>query len=350
LEYDKYYVAAIQTANPNARNRREVKANLNRCIELIDATMAAYPSLGFPIKLIAFPEHVIQGFSFMTAEEYLKSNVPVTIPGEESDKMKEIAQKYDIYIVTGSWHERDPEWPKHLFNTVCVIGPKGIELKYRKVNPWIPLEFCASPHSLEGYKEELFPVADLPIGKIGCAICYDFIFPETIREMTFKGAEVIVRVSAYMLPWGWDLGTNWWTIVSQVRSLENVVYGVHVNQGASIKDFPPFTWAGGTCVIDYEGKIIAQSRMAGEQVVIARINLDELRDWRAKTYTHLMPVHLRAEAYTYWKTKMFPAETFKPDEYITYEKLLKLIDQARRKFYPKPKAKKKSKKRGKKAK
>jgi len=50
--------------------------------------------------------------------------------------------------------------------------------KYRKVNPWIPFEVHASPHDLEGYDEPLFPVADTPIGRIGCAICYDWIFPE----------------------------------------------------------------------------------------------------------------------------------------------------------------------------
>ena len=79
--------------------------------------------------------------------------------------------------------EADPRWPGVVFNTTCLIGPEGILYKYRKVNPWIPYEVHASPHDLEGYDEPLFPVADTPIGRIGCAICYDWLFPEAIRQL-----------------------------------------------------------------------------------------------------------------------------------------------------------------------
>ena len=73
--------------------------------------------------------------------------------------------------------EADARWPGVVFNTTCLIGPAGILYKYRKVNPWIPYEVHASPHDLEGYDDPLFPVADTPIGRIGCAICYDWLFP-----------------------------------------------------------------------------------------------------------------------------------------------------------------------------
>ena len=94
--------------------------------------------------------------------------------------------------------ETDPKWPGHVFNTTCLIGPSGILYKYRKVNTWIPYEVHTSPHDLPGYDEPLFPVADTPIGRIGCAICYDWLFPEAIRQLAVNGAEVLVRVSAYM--------------------------------------------------------------------------------------------------------------------------------------------------------
>jgi predicted amidohydrolase len=72
--------------------------------------------------------------------------------------------------------EIDPRWPNAVFNTTCLIGPEGILYKYRKVNTWIPYEVHASPHDIDGYDEPLFPVADTPIGRIGCAICYDWLF------------------------------------------------------------------------------------------------------------------------------------------------------------------------------
>ena len=69
-----------------------------------------------------------------------------------------------------------------------------------------------------GYDEPLFPVADTPIGRIGCAICYDWLFPEAIRQLAANGAEVLVRVSAYMDPWGATEPMNWWTIVNRCRA------------------------------------------------------------------------------------------------------------------------------------
>ena len=64
-----------------------------------------------------------------------------------------------------------------------------------------PLGSHASPHDIDPDGDH-FPVADTDIGRIGVAICYDWLFPETIRQLAFNGAEVLVRVSAYMDPWG----------------------------------------------------------------------------------------------------------------------------------------------------
>jgi predicted amidohydrolase len=334
-EEDKYFVIAIQTAHGNARNKKDVHQHLDRNIELIDMAVKGYGSnFGFPLKMVAFPELTIQGFPFFTTDECLRSDVPISIPGEETDRLIEVAKKYDIYIVTGSFIEHDKEWPNCLFNTLCIISPRGIEARYRKINIWIPLEIFTSPHSLEGYDEELFPVADLPIGKIAAAICYDYIFPETCRELTFKGAEIIVRASAYMHPWIHEAPTNWWTSISQVRSLENVVYGVHVNQGSCLIDYPPYSFTGGSCIVDYEGRILAQVLESGEHIVAAHIDLESLREWRANTYSHLMPVHLRSEAYAYLSTEHFPHATLKKKEKIDTDYWRRLIDESRQKLYP----------------
>ncbi|MGQ9712990.1 MAG: nitrilase-related carbon-nitrogen hydrolase [Desulfotomaculales bacterium] len=313
----RYAVLAIQTANANATVRQKLKENLERCLELIDLAFVGYENFGFPIKLVAFPEFFIHGLPYLTTKEYLESDILVGIPGEETDALAAYAKKHGCYIVSGSFLEYDPKWPKHVFNMVCIIGPEGVITRYRKVQPWVPLETFSSPHSLQGYDEELFPVADLPIGKIAAAICYDWIFPEPFREFAFKGAEVMVRASAYMHPFTTEEPMNWWTAVAKVRALENVCYGVHFNQGAALKDFPAYSWPGGTCIVDYQGRVLSQIYESGEHIVYGTIDLANLREWRAKTYTHLMPAHLRTEAYTYLKKPIFPAAAFRPDEEVT---------------------------------
>jgi len=54
---------------------------------------------------------------------------------------------------------------------------------------------------LSSRRNRPIPVADTELGRLGVAVCYDWLFPETIRQIAFHGAEVILRVSAYMDPW-----------------------------------------------------------------------------------------------------------------------------------------------------
>ncbi len=56
-----------------------------------------------------------------------------------------------------------------------------------------------------------------------------------MRQLTANGAEVLLRVSAYMDPWGATEPMAWWTIVNRCRALENIAYVVAANQGASLK-------------------------------------------------------------------------------------------------------------------
>jgi formamidase len=225
--------------------------------------------------------------------------------------------------------EADPRWPGVVFNTTCLIGPEGILYKYRKVNPWIPYEVHSSPHDVPGYDEPLFPVADTPIGRIGCAICYDWIFPEALRQLAMNGAEVLVRVSAYMDPWGATEPMDWWTIVNRCRALENVAFVVAANQGAALRRYPPYSWPGGSMVVDYDGRILAQASPGpGERIVIAPVDITALRHERQSRRGHHMLAHLRTEAYPVYRGHVYPpAGRAAP---LSYEENNARIDEAKK--------------------
>jgi predicted amidohydrolase len=104
-----------------------------------------------------------------SAKEFL-DKLAVVIPNEHTERLSAKAEEHQIWIQSGSMIERDPRWPGYVFNA-SLIAPEGILYKYRKVNPWIPYEVQVSPHDLEGYDEPLLPVADTPIGRVGCPIC-----------------------------------------------------------------------------------------------------------------------------------------------------------------------------------
>src|SRR6184192_1529849 len=305
MEHIRYSVACCQTDMPNPIERQAMRANTDRMLSMIDSAVAgAAPFL--PVRLIVFPEFSHAAPVFETAKE-LREKLAIQIPNEHTERLELKAREYGIYIQRGSMLETDAKWPGVVFNATCLIGPEGILYKYRKVNTWIPYEVHASPHDLEGYDEPLFPVADTPIGRIGCAICYDWLFPEAIRQLAANGAEVLVRVSAYMDPWGATEPMNWWTIVNRCRALENLAYVVAANQGASLQHYPPFSWPGGSMVVDFDGRILAQADPGpGEKIVVAPIDIGVLREERERRRGHHMLAHLRTESYTGYRQSIYP--------------------------------------------
>src|SRR5262249_6039601 len=161
--------------------RRQMRANTDRMLSMIDSAVAgAAPFL--PVRLVGFPEFSHSAPGFPTVSE-LGGKPGIPIPNEHTERIEQRAREHGVYIQTGSMLELDTKWPGRVFNTTCLIGPEGMLYKYRKVNTWIPYEVHSSPHDLEGYDEPFFPVADTPIGRIGCAICYDWLFPEAIRQL-----------------------------------------------------------------------------------------------------------------------------------------------------------------------
>src|SRR5262245_34773601 len=301
----RYLAAACQTDFPNPRERSGIADHTGHMLGMIDRAVLGYAPFG-DVRLVAFPEFAHAAPVYETVAE-LHDKLAVPIPNEHTDRYLKKAKERRVYIQTGSFLEVDPRWRGHVFNTTCLIGPEGLLYRYRKVHPWIPWEVHASPHDLPGYDEPLFPVAETEIGNIGTAICYDWLFPEAIRELALNGAEVLVRVSAYMDPWGATPPMDWWTIVNRCRALENIAYVVAANQGASASHYPPFSWPGGSMVVDYDGRILAQADPGpGEKIVVAPIDIAALRAERDRRSGHHMLSHRRSEAYAAQRRPAYP--------------------------------------------
>lgn len=305
MEHIRYSVAACQTDLANPTDRPQMRKNTDRMLSMIDSAVAGSAPF-LPVKLVVFPEFAHAAPVFPTVQE-LREKLTVEIPNEHTDRLTQKAREHGIYIQSGSMLEEDRKYPEVVFNTSCLVGPSGILSKYRKVNPWIPYEVHASPHDLPGYDEPLFPVTETPVGRLGCAICYDWLFPEVLRQLAANGAEVLVRVSAYMDPWGATEPMAWWTLVNRSRALENLAYVVAANQGASLRHYPPYSWPGGSQVVDFEGRLLAEASAGpGERIVVAPIDISALRHERQSRVGHHMLAHLRTEAYDVYQRSGYP--------------------------------------------
>jgi formamidase len=136
-----------------------------------------------------------------------------------------------------------------------------------------------------------------------------------------------VRVSAYMDPWGATEPMNWWTLVNRCRALENIAFVVAANQGASLRHYPPYSWPGGSQVIDFDGRLLAEASPGpGERIVVAPIDISAVRHERSTRSGHHMLAHLRTEAYPVYRTQAFPPAG---DSTPSYEQHLERIRSSR---------------------
>lgn len=306
LETD-FTVVCCQMEIHNADRPEVVERNVARMEDMLEFAVEGYMDQGAPVKLVVFPEFSFHGAAGYSSEEMRQ--VAIRIPGPEIERLAAKAREYDVYVVTGSAVEDDPE-TGGVFNTMTLLSPSGeILWNYRKVNVWYPLEAQHSPVDFlkSGYdldKHPLFPVARTEIGNIGGYTCYDGIFPEVTRQLAYNGADILVRTSAYMDPWG-SGPTDWWGSTNRVRSLENMAYGVCCNAGASLRSSPPYSWPGHSMVVDYEGRVLAEVG-EGERLCYARINIARLREYRRSTMIHNMLAHARHDAYDYQDARATP--------------------------------------------
>ena len=107
-------------------------------------------------------------------------------PNAVLDSFCEDARRHAIWLIPGSLFEKAEDG--HIYNTSVVINPAGeIVAKYRKMFPFRPYE-------AEVTAGTEFCVFDVPeVGRFGLSICYDIWFPETTRQLTSQGVEVLLH-------------------------------------------------------------------------------------------------------------------------------------------------------------
>lgn len=106
---------------------------------------------------------------------------------ETIDKFCEAARRYKVWLIPGSMFLTSPV-DGRIYNTSLVINPDGeVIRRYAKMFPFLPYEAGIAA----GTEFCVFDVPD--VGRFGLSICYDMWFPETTRELTSQGVEVLLH-------------------------------------------------------------------------------------------------------------------------------------------------------------
>jgi predicted amidohydrolase len=201
-------------------------------------------------QLVVLPE-VWTGLGYSDKAIYREIAEP--IPGPTTDLLSREARRYGMHIA-GSIYEDAGHGVYH--NTCPLIGPDGAIIGlYRKTH----LFDAPNRHDIQGGIREsdkvragdTLPVFQTSLGPIGLSVCSDLRFPEVYREMTLRGARLLVCASAFLSP-----RFDHWEFFLRARAAENQVWVVASGQyGTEPKSGIGFV--GRSMVVDPWGTITA---------------------------------------------------------------------------------------------
>lgn len=210
------------------------------------------------VDLIVLPEGVNIGSGGKIP--YKDAAEPVDSP--VLTRVSRKAAEYHCYIVF-PFIERDGE---RVYNSAAMFGRDGSLLGvYRKVHE----PRCVVLGEGVSLGNE-FPVFDTDIGRIGILICYDTITPEPAMIYGLKGADLIVY--PHMIQ---PLENEYFHITTRAKAIDA---SLHI---AATGWARPFEEAGGplaaTCLIDWEGKVLAQESTLDPGILFHDVQLGHPR-------------------------------------------------------------------------
>ena len=187
--------------------------------------------------------------------------------------MQELAKKHGMAMVVPVYEETIPGV---YYNTAAVLDTDGIYLgKYRKNH---------IPHLPPGFWEKFYfkpgncgyPVFTTKVGKIGVYICYDRHFPEGFRELGLNGAEVVFNPSATVT----GLSDHLWELEQPAQAVANGYFVGAINRVGREKPWDMGEFYGRSYFCNPRGQIVAQGSRDKDEVIVADLDLDEIREVR----------------------------------------------------------------------
>jgi predicted amidohydrolase len=179
------------------------------------------------------------------------------------DQLAALAQKHQLWL-NGSVLTRD-EQGKY-YNTSLLFESNGrIVGRYSKTHLFSYQNEAG--HLAAG---DALAVVETPWGKAGLAICYDLRFPEIFRAYALQGAALVLLPAAFPYP----RRAHWRTLL-RARAIEEQLFMVGTNRIGG--DF-----FGTSCVIDPWGETVVEGSEDKEELLVAAIDLDKVKEVRNK--------------------------------------------------------------------
>jgi predicted amidohydrolase len=152
----------------------ELEANREAALAAIDA------AAGAGAQVVVLPELVASGYVFRDADEARALAEPAD--GATLEGWAERAAAHEL-VIAGGFAELGPGGV--LYNSAAIVDRDGVRAVYRKAHLWDREQYVFTPGDAEP------PVVDTEHGRLAVMVCYDLEFPEWVRSVALRGAELL---------------------------------------------------------------------------------------------------------------------------------------------------------------
>ena len=292
----RFVNVAIGQLGPIARS--ETRAQV---VQRLGALMRQAHRMG--CYLIVYPELALTTFFprwYIDDPNELDAYFEREMPGPETAPLFELSRTLGVGFYLG-YAELTPDG--HHFNT-CILTDKSAKIvgKYRKVHlpghaeheSWRKFQHLEKRY-FEAGKD--FPVFNAFGGVFGMAICNDRRWTETYREMGVQGVEMILigyntPVHNPPAPEHDDLSLFHNHLVLQAGAYQNGTWVVGVAKGGIEEGVDQI---GGSCIVAPSGEIVAACTTKGDELALARCDLDLCNSFKDTTFN--FDLHRQPDAY-----------------------------------------------------
>ena len=296
----RYLTIAAAQMGPIARseNRQGV---VRRLIELMRQAKA------MGAEVVAYPEATLTAFFphwFTADEEEVDAWFERAMPGPQTQPLFDEARRLGIGFHLGYCELDLSTGRKRRFNTSILVDANGnIIGKYRKIH--LPGHADHRPQTpFQNLEKRYFEVGDLGFGAwrawggvAGMIICNDRRWPESYRVLGLQGVDMIfcgynTPVHHPAAPDHDRLGQFHNELSMQSGAYQNSAWVIGIAKAGLEEGVDMIA---GSCIIAPTGEIVALASSAGDEVIVARCDLDLGRSYRETTFN--MALHRRIEHY-----------------------------------------------------
>ncbi len=295
----RFVNVAIGQLGPIARS--ETRAAV---VARLSALMREASHMG--CDLVVYPELALTTFFprwFMPEQAEVDAFFEREMPGPETRPLFDLARELSIGFYLGYAELAVEDGVAHHYNTSILVDKSGaIVGRYRKVHlpghvehePWREFQHLEKRYFEPGGD---FPVFNAFGGVFGMAICNDRRWTETYREMGVQGVEMILigyntPVHNPPAPEHDDLSLFHNHLVMQAGAYQNGTWVVGVAKGGVEEGVDQI---GGSCIVAPSGEIVAACTTKGDELALARCDLDLCNSFKETTFN--FDVHRQPEAY-----------------------------------------------------